>query len=372
MGGASAGARRTKRETRLISNRHLGYSLQTRVLRHLFVAVLLLAPMVRPQVAHGQDDSENAVQSPVKPPTETAAGSRKPAAPAEEKLGPTRPSEPRRTTEPSLAPRLEWRWPKFTPYQFGLSLGMAGLAVGSLAIPGQSTWGAGGTTNDFDRSARDALRLVDEEASLYARDASDVGLVLLINARLVDSLFVTWWYHDKGSTALQMALIDGQTIAFSSGVQSFTAAIVGRERPYVSQICETSPDDESGDCLSNNRTRSFFSGHASLAFTLAALTCVHHINLPLYGGGPAEAVPCAATMAVAGGVSLLRVVADQHYASDILTGAALGTAIGFAVPYLFHYAWPLSLEKTPALRAAGIESINLVPNPSGISIGGLF
>lgn len=342
-----------------------------------FIApALLLVPIVLPHVAYAQDAPVAAdpppPAAPLVQPAEQAGTPKpeapKPAEPAEA----VRPDEPRHETAASLVARLEWRWPKFTPYQFGVSLGMAGLAMGSLAIPGQTTWGTGGTTNDFDRAARTALRLTDQEASLYARDASDVGLVLLINARFVDSLFVTWWYHDKGSTALQMALIDAQTVAFSAGIQSFTAAIVGRERPYVSAICEESPEKESGACLSNNRTRSFFSGHSTLAFTLAALTCAHHINLPLYGGGPAEAVPCAATLAVAGGVALLRVVADQHYATDVMAGAALGTAVGFAVPYLFHYGWPLAAEKTPTLKAAGIESINLVPTPSGISIGGLF
>jgi membrane-associated phospholipid phosphatase len=347
------------------------------VSRCFIAPALLLVPIVLPHAAYAQDVPVAAQPpppaAPLVQPAERPGDAPKPEAekPAEP-AGPVRPAEPRHETAASLVARLEWRWPKFTPVEFGISLGMAGLAMGSLAIPGQTKWGTGGATNEFDRSARNALRLSDEEASLYARDASDVGLVLLINARLVDSLFVTWWYHDKGSTALQMALIDGQTIAFAAGIQSFTAAIVGRERPYVSAICESSPDKESGDCLSNNRTRSFFSGHSTLAFTLAALTCVHHINLPLYGGGPAEAVPCAATLAVASGVALLRVAGDQHYTTDIMTGAAFGTAVGFAVPYLFHYGWPLSVEKTPTLKAAGIESINLVPNPSGISIGGLF
>ena len=250
--------------------------------------------------------------------------------------------------------------------------GMGGLAIGSLAIPGQTNWGAGGATNDFDRAGRDGLRLRDREAALYARDASDVGLTLLFNQRFVDSLFVTWWYHDKGSTALQMALVDGQTIAFAAGVQGFVSGIVGRERPYASAICDKAPEKDADDCAGNDRNRSFFSGHATMAFTLASLTCVHHINLPIYGGGPAEAVPCAATMLVAGGVALMRVVADQHHLTDVITGSFVGTAIGFGIPYLFHYGWELTPEKVPVLKSAGIESLTVMPNPAGFSIGGLF
>lgn len=286
---------------------------------------------------------------------------------------PIQPAPPRRAkalTTPSIATQLNWKWPTFTGYQLGLTIGQGALAVASVAIPGQNFWKS---TNGFDDAARDALRIRDLEGSLYARDASDVGLVLLLNQQLVDTLFVTWWYHDKGSTALQMALIDAQTISFSAGLNSFVAGIVGRERPYSRTLCTSldTPDGESSDCLGTNRYRSFFSGHTTAAFTLAALTCVHHINLPLYGGGPAEAIPCVTSMLLASGVGLLRVASDQHYLSDILVGAAFGTAAGFAVPYLFHYAHTTeSPNKT--LKALGITNLAIGPQPAGIQMGGLF
>lgn len=279
------------------------------------------------------------------------------------------PPGPRRKQVEALAKRLEWRWPKFTFYQFGLSLGQGGLALAGLAVPGQSGWKGG---NALDDPAREAFRIHDREASLYARDASDIGLVVLLNQQLVDTLFVTWWFHDKGSTALQMGLIDLQTISFSAGIQSFVAGIVGRERPYLPEICDTSPDKETSDCAGGNSTRSFFSGHATLAFTVAGLTCVHHINLPIYGGGPIEAVPCVGTMLIAGAVSYLRVASDQHYMSDVLAGAALGTLSGFAIPYLFHYGWSTTADESPVLKKAGLSGISLVPNPTGLSVGGLF
>lgn len=286
---------------------------------------------------------------------------------------PTKPAPPRSAkavANVSIATKLNWKWPTFTGYQLGLSIGQGGLAVASVAIPAQNFWKS---TNAFDDAARDALRITDFEGSLYARDASDIGLVLLLNQQLVDTLFVTWWYHDKGSTALQMALIDAQTISFSAGLNSFVAGIVGRERPYSRSICTSldTPDGESSDCLGPNRYRSFFSGHTTAAFTLAALTCVHHINLPLYGGGPAEAIPCVTSMLLASGVGLLRVASDQHYLSDILVGAAFGTVAGFAVPYLFHYAHT-SEAPNQALKALGISSIAIGPQPAGLQMGGLF
>jgi membrane-associated phospholipid phosphatase len=275
---------------------------------------------------------------------------------------------PRRdaSAEKTLAARLEWRWPTFQLYQLGISIGQGILAVGSVAIPGGPRWTA---TNGFDEAARNALRLSDPESSLYARDASDVGLALLLNMQLVDTLIVTWWYHDKGSTALQMGLIDLQTISFSASLNSLVAGAIGRERPYGRALCDKEPDASSSDCLGNNRYRSFFSGHATAAFTLAGLTCVHHINLPLYGGGPVEAIPCVATMAAAGGVAMLRVASDQHYLSDVLMGAAFGTASGFAIPYLFHYAWGPDDEGTVD---PGKPTVAIVPSGLGLGAVGTF
>ena len=44
----------------------------------------------------------------------------------------------------------------------------------------------------------------------------------------------------------------------------------------------------------------------------------------------------AVGLAGAATVGYLRIAADQHYFTDVLVGAAAGSAIGFAVPYGFH------------------------------------
>lgn len=281
-----------------------------------------------------------------------------------------RPPEPRRTPPKtsSLSAQLEWRWPKFSIAQYGLSIGQALLAVGSQAIPGAPRWTS---PNAFDDAVRDVLRAKNYDGYLYARDFSDAGLVLLVNQQLVDTLFATWWFHDKGSTAFQMALIDVQAVSFSAGINSFVSAVVGRERPYARTVCgEGGREESTTDCQGNNRYRSFFSGHTTAAFTLAALTCVHHANLPIYGGGAIEAVPCVTSMTLATGVALLRVIADQHYMSDIAVGTAFGIASGVGIPYLFHYGQAPIKE---AMSSLGLpENVYVMPTPGGLSAGGTF
>ena len=36
----------------------------------------------------------------------------------------------------------------------------------------------------------------------------------------------------------------------------------------------------------------------------------------------------------------LRMAADRHYFTDVVTGAVVGSAVGFAVPYLLHRGGP--------------------------------
>ena len=75
-------------------------------------------------------------------------------------------------------------------------------------------------------------------------------------------------------------------------------------------------------------------------------------------------------MATAGLTGALRIMSDQHYASDVITGAILGTGIGFAVPYFLHYRRGSSGQEPS--RAASSFTIHLVPTGTGASAVGTF
>jgi PAP2 superfamily len=53
------------------------------------------------------------------------------------------------------------------------------------------------------------------------------------------------------------------------------------------------------------------------------------------GETAADAAVCPVALAVAGTTGVLRVVADKHYASDVIAGAALGALVGLGVS-AFH------------------------------------
>ncbi|HXI02106.1 MAG TPA: phosphatase PAP2 family protein [Candidatus Saccharimonadales bacterium] len=99
-------------------------------------------------------------------------------------------------------------------------------------------------------------------------------------------------------------LADGGISTSTSFVTSYLKGAVGRTRP-----------DGSSDS-------SFPSGHATAAFTYAALGCENLRSLDL---SPGVRLPMEAGLEVlAGGTAWARVEAGVHYPSDVLAGAAIG------------------------------------------------
>ncbi|RKH08412.1 phosphatase PAP2 family protein [Corallococcus sp. CA047B] len=127
----------------------------------------------------------------------------------------------------------------------------------------------------------------------------------------------------------QDATIMIETAVIASVVNQAVKFSVGRERPFVHVLSDA---DKGLTTHPTDNNLSFYSGHTNLAFslvvsagTVAALRGYKHQAL-IWGVG----LPLAAS------VGLLRMGADKHYLSDVLTGAVIGSAFGVAVPLLLH------------------------------------
>jgi membrane-associated phospholipid phosphatase len=131
------------------------------------------------------------------------------------------------------------------------------------------------------------------------------------------------------SEATSIAMAMNQTVKF----------IVGRERPFVHALPEA---DKPHTAHPSDNNVSFYSGHATLAFAMAVsggtVASMRRYRLApwIWGGG----------LALAAATAYLRIAADRHYASDVATGAVVGSLTGFGVPYLFHN--PRGLIVAPA------------------------
>jgi membrane-associated phospholipid phosphatase len=69
---------------------------------------------------------------------------------------------------------------------------------------------------------------------------------------------------------------------------------------------------------------------------------------------PGAEVMSAVAFAGAGFIGYLRIAAEQHYLTDVLAGAAVGTAIGWAVPHFFHPAREADIQVRPAVGGVAI------------------
>ena len=262
-------------------------------------------------------------------------------------------------------PPLIWKWSNFSAADYVVTLTGGAVTLGAAIVPPRARHSLGGGIL-FDNDVRNALRAKGLANRYVFRDASDVGLSLSVTWPFVaDALTEAWWYRGSREAAEEMALIDLEAFAISGALQGVSNVFVSRERPYGRDCGTAELPSNAIDCVDSNHYRSFFSGHATFSFTAAALICSHHFENDLLGS-PWDAISCAGSYAVAATTSTFRIVSDQHYASDVITGAFVGSLVGYAVPWL-HYRQKRSGDST----TLGMQ-LHLVPSPGGLGVLGIF
>jgi membrane-associated phospholipid phosphatase len=135
------------------------------------------------------------------------------------------------------------------------------------------------------------------------------------------------WHDDRLSELPADTLVVAESAVIAVNLNQIAKFVTARQRPDVHARAPGDPSPPtSGDNLS------FFSGHATLAFALATsagtvASMRHHRLAPVMWAA-------GLTLATAG--AYLRIAADRHYATDVLAGAIVGSAVGFGVPYFAH------------------------------------
>lgn len=271
-----------------------------------------------------------------------------------------------------VTPDLVWnpRWRRFSTAEL---VGTGIIAAGALpfaVIP--SVGSAFKTPTGFDESARNVLRLPTLRGRNTARDISDLLLTVSITYPFfVDALAAAYLKDRSPDVAAQMLQMDLEALAVNAFASSLVSNLVGRERPY-GRLCPADVANQNFDCSSTSRYRSFFSGHSSTSFTSAGLVCSHHLHFKLFGGGAADTLACVTALLAAGTTASLRVLADQHYITDVLVGSSVGAAMGFGLPWLLHYRTGGSILPGSGAARPGAVTWTLAPGPLGGTLFGTF
>jgi hypothetical protein len=151
-------------------------------------------------------------------------------------------------------------------------------------------------------------------------------------------------------------VIGGQTEVAKAGLIAFalvTSAVlpikvvVGRVRPGAAIRMEAAGQATE---LSGSESKSFPSGDSATAFAVA--TVVAMFTGRKWG---------AAAMVVAGYVGFLRVMANAHYPSDVLAGAALGVLCGAAAMKVNEWWTPENSPQAYKLRLPAMGLLVVLP-----------
>ncbi|MBI2389739.1 MAG: phosphatase PAP2 family protein [Deltaproteobacteria bacterium] len=239
---------------------------------------------------------------------------------------------------PAEADELHWKkeWPKFRGSEGVVTLVSTAGILSLLFIRLPPTWGGGVL---FDDTVRDHWKADTESEKDRAQFWSTIGYYTAMVYPVVIDGFVT---HARGSrtVATQTTLINLEALAITGFVFRVTEFTVRRARPFVNDCAEANGGNfELCKEQGLSATNSFIGGHVALAAAGAALTCTHHANLPIYGGGFADALPCVAQIGIVAGVGYGRLVTDNHYATDTIAGIVVGGLVGWLVPSALHYGF---------------------------------
>ena len=255
-------------------------------------------------------------------------------------------------TRPSL-----WVFDRVDALDVGLIAGSAATVITARVMgPAENRWPKGGIL--ADEAARDALLLTHRRGQHAIANVSDLTLGLVAAMPMLDATVVGWGYYKDKVLARELAIMSFEVSGVVAALQTVANSVAGRERPYGRRCSEDLPQQLDA-CLARERNYSFFSGHTSQTFAAAAVTCSVHAKLKLYGRGFANMVPCVAGMTLAGFTGVARIMADQHYLSDVMTGAVVGTVAGFTIPYLLRFR-------------AKPSAVRIIPTGNGVQVGGQF
>jgi hypothetical protein len=226
---------------------------------------------------------------------------------------------------------VDLRWD--LPVTAAAALGDLVLST-SLAKPGHCQWCG---TNRFDSWSRDRLRWSSPGAASTASDVLASGVLPV--AVLANSFFSARQGGAPGAF-WEDTLVIAEAAAVSGLLNGVSKDWTARRRPNA------------GPDATGSANRAFFSGHTSQAFSLAAAAG----TVSSLRGYPSAPWVWAGGMTLAAGVGYLRVAGDQHWATDVLAGAAVGGLVGWAVPWVFHRV------RRPGAKVA------VLPAPGGFAL----
>jgi membrane-associated phospholipid phosphatase len=256
---------------------------------------------------------------------------------------------------PDPVPDLRFRWAVDAPI---FAAGVIGYAVPEALLgriaPRSCRW-CEPELNGFDAGGRSALRWSNTTVAARISDANAYGLIPVGMTALHLGGWIQHHQLRRGGVWWQDFIIVWESVAITAAATQGSKLAAARTRPYARFSPEPIPFDGEED-----QNMSFWSGHTSLAFSMATATATvatlrkYRIAPVIWGVG----------MPLATFTAYLRVAGDRHYLSDVIVGAVAGGGIGFALPFLLHRPKPFF----PRSESAPTVETSVLPFPNGAAV----
>jgi membrane-associated phospholipid phosphatase len=167
--------------------------------------------------------------------------------------------------------------------------------------------------NAFDRPA----------TSNYAPQASDISTA--VQYTLFVSPGALLFDHDVSDDITTVGTMYLEAVVFAATTTQIAKNLVDRPRPYAYNLVAPLSERTAPDAR-----RSMFSGHTTFAFASAVfLSTVYSDFFP---GSSWSPYIWAGSLSGAAAVAIMRVTSGQHFPTDILIGAGVGSGIGYLIP----------------------------------------
>jgi len=191
------------------------------------------------------------------------------------------------------------------------------------------------SVEEIEQLDRNAVNAFDRPATcnwntglMTTSDILVYTLPLIPAATIIPQVKLKAW--DNITTVGLMYL---QVYGLSRGMANLTKSFVDRTRPY---LYNDSLTPEERYAFQGNEAHyastSFFSGHAAIAF--ASATFLSKMFSDIYGQSNWKYAVWGSSLAAASFTAWCRVGAGEHFTSDVIAGALVGSAIGYLVPLL--------------------------------------
>jgi len=173
------------------------------------------------------------------------------------------------------------------------------------------------TENDIINSFRSDIPFFDRWAiNKTNRRLNEAGYYLTVISLGSTILFNSWDYPYTWDNLLVL----GEIIVVQNSLRGWTKSLTLRKRPYVY-------DEDTGleTKIDKDARFSFYSNHTSIAFALAVYTHYYQLNTLK------DPFIIASSYALATLVAISRIVAGQHFPSDVITGTIVGSLSSYLI-----------------------------------------